>query len=53
MSYKNKILIVYPDGDYRWVKTVADIYHEFDYDEAHIFITSFNDYNELRGVKDL
>ena len=53
MSYENKTLIVYLDGDYRRFKAVADIYQNFDYDQAHILITSFNDYNELRGTKDL
>lgn len=53
MSYENKTLIVYLDGDYRRFKAVADIYQNFDYDRAHILITSFNDRNELRGTKDL
>lgn len=53
MSYESKTLIVYLDGDYRRFKEVAEIYQTFDYDRAHILITSFNDYNELRGTKDL
>lgn len=53
MSYEDKTLIVYLDGDYRRFKAVADIYQNFDYDQAHILITSFNDDNELRGTKDL
>lgn len=53
MTYESKTLIVYLDGDYRRFKAVADIYQNFDYDQAHILITSFNDYNELRGTKDL
>ena len=53
MSYENKTLIVYLDGDYRRFKAVAEIYQTFDYDRAHILITSFNDRNELRGTKDL
>lgn len=51
--YEDKVLIVYLDGDYRRFQTVADIYSRFAYGEAHILITSFNDYNELRGAKDL
>lgn len=53
MSYENKTLIVYLDGDYRRFQAVADLYQTFDNDQAHILITSFNDYNELRGTKDL
>ena len=53
MSYEDKTLIVYLDGDDRRFKAVADIYQNFDYDQAHILITSFNDDNELRGTKDL
>lgn len=53
MSYENKTLIVYLDGDYRRFKAVADLYQKFDYGKAHILITSFNDDNELRGTKDL
>ena len=53
MSYEDKTLIVYLDGDYRRFKAVADIYQKFDYDQAHVLITSFNDDNELRGTKDL
>src|SRR5699024_1164802 len=53
MSYENKTLIVYLDGDYRRVKAVADLYQKFDYGKAHILITSFNDENELRRTKDL
>src|SRR5699024_6068182 len=53
MSYENKTLIVYIDGDYRRFKAVADLYQDFDFGKAHILITSFNDDNELRGTKDL
>lgn len=53
MSYEDKRLIVYLDGDYRRFKAVADIYQRFEYDQAHILITSFNDKNELRGTRDL
>ena len=53
MSYENKTLIVYLDGDYRRFKAVAELYQKFDYDQAHILITSFNDRNKLRGTTDL
>lgn len=53
MSYEDKTLIVYLDGDYRRFKAVADIYLKLDYNQAHILITSFNHDNELRGTKDL
>ena len=53
MSFENKALIVYLDGDYRRFKAVADLYTRFDPGDAHILITSFNDDNELRGQIDL
>ena len=53
MSFENKTLIVYLDGDYRRFKAVADLYQSFDSGDAHILITSFNDQNELRGQIDL
>ena len=53
MSFENKTLIVYLDGDYRRFKAVADLYQRFDSGDAHILITSFNDDNELRGNIDL
>src|SRR5699024_9501386 len=53
MSYENKTLIVYLDGDYRRFKAVADLYQKFDYGKSHMLITSFNDDNEFHGTKDL
>lgn len=53
MSFENKTLIVYLDGDYRRFKAVADLYQKYDDNQSHILITSFNDNNELRGTKDL
>lgn len=53
MSYEDKTLIVYLDGDYRRFSAVANLYKTYDYGNAHILITSFNDHNQLRGTKDL
>ena len=47
MSYEDITLIVYLNGDYLRFRAVADLYQKFDYNQAHILITSFNDYNEL------
>lgn len=53
MSYEDKTLIVYLDGDYRRFSAVANLYNTYDYGKAHILITSFNDHNQLRGTVDL
>lgn len=53
LSYEDKRLVVYLDGDYRRFSEVANLYKTSDYGNAHILITSFIDYNQLRGAKDL